>query len=375
MTLAQTLVCAFALVLPLAASGDKAGVLLEFQKIRPDLAEVHVIAENPLLVAVTGTQGPEKTPATWARGELLGVFAHRGDGLVPITIQPNEEFPTSVWVENENADSITFGLADPSYGVLSDNLKIFFDPKTYFPKRIMQFAPVRVREIRVNAGVVSLSGSDGKQDFSAREQNGVWTITPTAAASTTMPPPSRNLAPVPSMPVSTVAEFEKERPVKAKQIPPESPLQIDEKVGPYQRVGNKIWVGKTFDDAGGSAGVGDIGYFDELTQNWSFLHIPEMADWSTSALLVEPGIIYAGLVRNSEGKLRPGGLLSYNRATHRGTIIPVADVIDKIVAVNRRIYCGTSLGFAVIEQGHAQAYEFVPRLDGSYEVTAAMSVP
>jgi hypothetical protein len=369
MTVAQTLACALVLALPLAAADD-AQLLARFQETKPDVAEVHVIQEEPLLVAVTGRQLGRKTRADWPRGELLGVFAHRGEKVVQISMQANAEFPTEVWVDRQSSDSITFGLADPADGVLSDNLKIFFDPKNYIPIRILHFAPVHVRTIRLTNGVITLAGNDGKQDFAAQEKNGVWRVTvasgvPQPAA---RPPLVPSTAPVPQMPVSTIAQFEEARPARAREIPAEAPREVEEKVGPYQRAVKKIWVGKTFYDFKELVGVGDIGYFDETTQNWVFLHIPEMADWSTSALLVEADTVWAGLVQNGEGIQVPGGLLRYNLTTHKATLVPLQDVIDKIISFHGRIYCGTSRGFAIVEQDKVRRFEFVPQLDGAYVV-------
>ena len=161
---------------PLAAA-DNPQLLAEFRKTRPEVSEVHVIAETPLLVAVSGPQGTRTTPADWAKGELLGVFAHRGEQIVQISMVPNNDFASALWIERQGPDFITFGIADPDYGMRSDSLKIFFDPKSYFPKAIMRFAPVHVRRIAVTAGVLTLLGSDGKREFTAREQNGAWRIT------------------------------------------------------------------------------------------------------------------------------------------------------------------------------------------------------
>jgi len=367
LTVTQTLVCAFAIALPLAAADD-AQLLAEFQKTKPDVREVHVIAEQPLLVATTGKPGTRQTAADWPRGELLGVFAHRGDQIVPISIQANEEFPTAVCIERQTLDSITFALAD-DYGIRSNNLKIFFDPKTYFPKRIVRFAPIRVRRIRVVAGVVTLSGTDGKQDFTARERNGVWRVTVAPAVPPATAPPAASVAPVTPMPVSTLGQFEQARPEKAKQSAAAGAAEIMEEIGPNQRVGTKLWVGKAFGDGEGAVGVGDIGYFNQATQGWTFLHIQEMADWSASALLVEPDAIWVGLLHKGEGAGDSGGLLRYDRTSHGVTKTPLPDVIDKIVRVGKRVYCGTSGGFAIVDQGRARRFEFVPQLDGSYVIT------
>jgi len=373
LTVTQTLVCAFALASPLAAADD-AQLLTEFLKIKPDVAEVSVIAEKPLVVAVTGKQGTGETAADWARGELLGVFAQRGEKMVPISIQPNQEFPTEVSIEREEPDSITFGLADPG-GPLAMNLKLFFDPKTYFPKRIVRFAPVRVRRVGATIDTIQLVGSDGKTDFTVQKRNGIWGhVTARPAAPPVITPPLSSVAQLTPMPTSTIGQFEETRPERARHIPDETPMQVDEKVGPYERVEKKIWIGKTFDDADGSVGIGDVGYFDEVSKEWVFLHIPEMADWSASAMLVEPDTIWVGLVGNGEGAAEAGGLLHYDRTSHQAIVIDAEDVIDKIVRVRPNIiYCGTSSGFTVMENDHVQSFEFTQQLDGSYAITSAVT--
>lgn len=343
---ARTLVCAL-LVLALRAAEDPhllAQVLAEFHKTKPAVSEVHVIAETPLLVAATGQHG-------WAHGDLLGIFARRGEQLVSISVLPNEDLPTNVWIDHAGPDSITLSMAEYERGLRSVNLEIFFDPKTYFPRRIVRFAPVQVRRIALVAGVLTLSGSDEKQDFTARERNGAWHIT-TAPAT---PPPARQ-------PVESELQI---NPEKAKPFP----QVADEKIGPYQKVATKVWFGKSFTSSSGTVGVGDIGYFDTVTQNWSFLHIPEMAQWSASALLVEPAAIWVGLIGIGDDGNAPGGLLRYDRATGKVTRIPLPDQIEKIVRVGQHLYCATSGGFAIIEQDHARRFEFSPQLDGSYTIT------
>lgn len=361
----QALACAFLLLaIPLVAD-DNSQILAEFQKNQPGITQAHIIVDHPLLVAVSGSG------TGWERGQLLGVFARRGDRLVPITIQTNKEFPTQVWVQSQTPDSVTLGLADPNYGHLSMNLEVFYDPKTFFPKRIVQFAPVHIHSIRAAAGVITLTGSDGIQEFTMRERNGAWQVsTGPEPANRTMPPPFKNVAPVAAMPVSTIAQFEATRPDRDRHVPSEAPLQVDEKVGPYQREGKKIWVGKTFYDAGGSVGIGDIGYYDDANGAWTFLHIPQMADWSASALLVEPDTVYAGLVRYNESSPESGGLLRYNLATKQATVTPLPDVIEKIMPFQGKVYCGTNDGFSILDQdGSVHRFTVMPKLDGAYAVT------
>jgi len=339
---------------PLAAA-DYPQLLAEFQKTKPNVSAVHVIAESPLLVAVTGSQGSRQDPPAWGEGELLGVFAHRGDQLVPISVLPNDVAPATVKIQRQTADSITL-----AFGLRGDSIKIFFDPKTYFPKRIVRFAPVQVRHVAVVAGVLTLTGTDGKQDFIARERNGAWRVSTAPTAAVPAAKSSDTDAAVTPMPVSTMGDFEKARPERVKQL--REPYVIEERIGPSQRTGDRLWVGKTFRDDRDSEGVGDIGYFDIPTQTWHFLHLPEMADYPATALLVEPDVIWAG--RGSSG-----GLLRYDRKTQRTTVVPLPGAVDKIVRIGRRLYCGMTNGFAIVDMDHANRFEFTPQMDGSYTIT------
>ena len=356
-----------ALILPAFATAALNDQLLdEFRKTKADVSEVRVLAQDPLVVALTGQEDKLDHPPQWAKGELLGVFAHRGEQIVPISILPNTDFPTAVWIKRHGPDFITFGLADPDDRIETDDLKIFFDSRMFLPKRILHFAPVRVRRITAAAGVVTLVGSDGEQDFTARERNGVWTVT--AAKAPPQPPvrPPANLGEIPPMPVSTIGQFEEARPDRARHLSEEEVRQVTEKVGPAEQVGARIWVGKTFYDLNGSLGVGDVGYYDSSTQNWTFLHIPQLADWSASALLVENDLIWVGLVQNGEGIPTPGGLLRYDRAGKTATVLPVLGNIDRIVRAGKQIYCGTSGGFAVVDPPDVKEFHFEPQLNGSY---------
>jgi hypothetical protein len=362
MSSASVRIAWFAVLAASLQAADNAQLLTEFRKTKPDASQVHVLAEEPLLVAVTGEDG-------WGKGELLGVFAHRGDQIVPISVLPNGDYPSEIRIDRQTDHSISLALADPEGEVKSDDLKIFFDPKTLFPRRIVRFAPVHVRRIAVTAGVTTVIGSDGKQDFAAREQNGVWRVTAGPATQPVPSPPLESVAQIAPMPVSTLGEFEKARSAQAKLTP--DGAVIEERIGPYQKVGSKIWVGKTFYNTDSSVGVGDIGYYDQATKDWVFLHIPEMADWSTSALLIEANTIWAGLESNNPGGALSGGLLRYDRMSHKTTTIPLSDVIEKIIVLGQRVYCGTTGGFAVIEHDQARRFEFEPQIDGSYTVTPA----
>jgi hypothetical protein len=213
--------------------------------------------------------------------------------------------------------------------------------------------------------VFTITGSDGLHDYTAREQrDGSFRVTAGTATVAGGAVEKEDRLQVPPMPVSTLGEVEKVRPER-------KPIEVDEKIGPFAREGTKIWVGKTFYDGEGSSGIGDIGYYDSVSQAWSFLHVPEMTGWSASAILVEATDIWVGLLNRDEGAGIPGGLLRYDRRTHAVKKYALPDVVLKIVRVGRAVYCGTSGGFAVVGGDGVKRFAFVPQLDDSYVVAAA----
>src|SRR5690349_17383169 len=117
---------AFSLVCAIACfAADNAQLLAEFQKTKSDVAHVNVIAESPLVVATSGEKG-------WAKGEWLGVFAPRGGKLLQIAMSPNNDAAFDVKIEHQTEDSITLAMFG-AYGHHVASLKVFYDPKTFFP--------------------------------------------------------------------------------------------------------------------------------------------------------------------------------------------------------------------------------------------------
>src|SRR5262249_30141629 len=102
-----------------------------------------------------------------------------------------------------------------------------------------------------------------------------------------------------SLPQSSYDEFARARPARVKDgYGRES--TIDERVGAYQTIGDRIWFGKAFYDGEGTTGVGGIGSFDTGSNRFTIFSVPEMYSWSVSALLVEADAVWAGLVRYPE---------------------------------------------------------------------------
>ena len=184
-------------------------------------------------------------------------------------------------------------------------------------------------------------------------------VSPGADGDSLLPPEVRGH----SMPSSSYDEFARARPKRVQDGYDRKGTGIGETFGPYQRVGSRIWFGKTFYDGEGITGVGGFGYFDIPTSTYKFLPIKEMAPWSVSAILVEDRYAWIGLVGHPEGADYSGGLLQYDLQTGGVKKYPVEEVVLRIMRQGSKVYLATQSGVSVIEQDRLVA-RFVVEPDG-----------
>jgi peptidyl-prolyl cis-trans isomerase A (cyclophilin A) len=150
---------------------------------------------------------------------------------------------------------------------------------------------------------------------------------------------------------------------------PKVQFEIKEEIGPRQTVGGLVFFAKTFYDGEGMSGVGDIGTFDPSTKKFEFFHVPEMASWSGSAILVTPEAIWVGRKRLPEGAEYGGGLLRFDRATKQVRVYPIPSVIRELLAVGDRVYAGTAdRGVFILNGEQMQQVEFVPLPNKTFRV-------
>jgi hypothetical protein len=151
-------------------------------------------------------------------------------------------------------------------------------------------------------------------------------------------------SPIPApLPQSTPEEFARRRRERTRGGYTPDVTQIQEQVGAHHVVGDGIWFGKAFYDGEGITGVGGIGYFDTRTSRFTMLSIPELADGSVSALLVDDSV-WAGLVRYPEGATQSGGLIRYSFSTRRVIKYEVSDIVLTMLRHNGALFIGTSNG-------------------------------
>lgn len=140
----------------------------------------------------------------------------------------------------------------------------------------------------------------------------------------------------------------------------------EETIGPYSVEANDIWFGLTFYDGEGNSGVGGYGRFDSVSHRFEMYYPPEIADWSVSALFVEPGAIWLALARRSEGAQYTGGLLRWDRNSHETQHLPEAPLIRGIARQGKQLYLATSEGLAIFEDGEFVRYVLDVNRDGEY---------
>lgn len=169
-----------------------------------------------------------------------------------------------------------------------------------------------------------------------------------------------------SMPQSTYAEFARARPDRVKDGYTEDGTAIEESPGPYQIVGSRIWFGKRFYDGEGSTGVGGLGYFDTATSRYTLLPVPQMADWSTSAILVDGIDVWAALVGYPEGEAYGGGVIHYDLRRRTTQKFPADDVISRILRFRDRLYLTSKNGAYQIRDAGLIRYRVEPNIDNRF---------
>jgi hypothetical protein len=172
------------------------------------------------------------------------------------------------------------------------------------------------------------------------------------------------------LPKPTHEDLAKARPELLKAYGSWSPT-IEESIGPIEPEGDKLWFGKAFYDSEGVSGVGGFGYFDAADHQYHLYSPPEVADFSISAIRVEPGAVWMGIYRRGEYGDGAGGILRYDRETHIVRKYDLPDIVNGLVVSRDRVIAGTDSGIAIIEGDQTRRY-FVDRTtDGRLRIAEA----
>jgi hypothetical protein len=170
---------------------------------------------------------------------------------------------------------------------------------------------------------------------------------------------------------STYAEFVRARPDMKDHGLGEDTI-LDERPGPFQEVGSRIWLGKVFYDGEGHSGVGGLGYFDTNTSQYTWVNVPGLTGWSVSAILIEEDAAWVGLVNHPEGESYGGGLLRYDFKSRTSMTFPIDEVVYQIVRWKDRIYVATKNGASLVKGTTlARRYRVEPNIDNRFIIVTA----
>ncbi len=164
--------------------------------------------------------------------------------------------------------------------------------------------------------------------------------------------------------------FHRNRPVRTTHGYTRENTTIEEGIGPFQLVGDKVWFGMSFYDGEGMSGMGGLGHFHVSTKQFHVHYYPEIADWSASAILVEGRYIWLGLFRRPEGAPYPGGLARFDRQQGTFRIIEVPAIVNKILRIGEVLYLATSEGVYFIRGDILTHLDFVLDVNGRNSLEA-----
>ena len=259
-------------------------------------------------------------------------------------------------VQRATGSSMVINRTDFDYGLDEGAFALFFDTRTKSLQKRIDFnvnealritGPEEVRRIGLDSTIFEKIA----EVPSTRSQDD----TPLPAGLPSIDPLK-----------STYAEFAKARPARVRDGYTEDVVTFEETIGASQTVDGRIWFGKTFYDGEGYTGVGGLGYFDLSKRQFSFLPIPQIVDWSVSALLVKDQVLWAGLERRPEGAEFSGGLLRHDLETSTTRVYRVEDVITSLHASGDALVMGTTNGIYVLRNDRMTRHRVTPTLDGKF---------
>lgn len=173
------------------------------------------------------------------------------------------------------------------------------------------------------------------------------------------------------LPQSTYNDFARARARRVTDNYIRANTTIAETIGPVQPEGDKLWFGKTFYDGEGNSGVGGFGYFDTSDRRYHLFVPPELADYSVSAIRVEPDAVWMGIFHSGEYGGSPAGVLRYDRKTQAVRKYELPDAVYGFTISGNRTLMPTSSGIAVIDGDEIARYLVDRTTDGRLRVAEA----
>lgn len=141
------------------------------------------------------------------------------------------------------------------------------------------------------------------------------------------------------MPVPDKEVLKRYRPDRAKDG-----CGINDKLGPFQKLGDRVWFCKNFYGGEGECGAGAAGFFDTKAKVFEIFYSSQTAPWSCSAILAEEKTVWMGLEHIGEGWGKAGGLAALDPATGEVKIFTIPAGITAIQRLGDRLILVTSEG-------------------------------
>lgn len=170
---------------------------------------------------------------------------------------------------------------------------------------------------------------------------------------------------------SAYSVFAAARPTRVANGYVEKGTEIDERIGPWTLEGTRLWFGKTFYDGEGTTGVGGFGYFDVADRKYRLFAPAAIADYSVSAIAIDPDAVWMALVTNGEYGGTSGGLLRFDRRTEMVQKLEMPDIGTRCIEAGGRLLVATNFGVAVVEDGVVKRYFVDRKMDGARVIVAA----
>ncbi len=348
---------------------------------------VIIVRAAPRAMQRVGPNGEERLLPVFEKSEI-GVFVVSGSSNrveTLLDIFPENSVDGFPGIEATGEQSVSLHFTS-DYGIDEGSVKYFYDSAGVHPVHKVRYKMLALTSSTVRNGKLVYTG-EGSQ-ITIEPHDGAapsYRIVPVAtSASGSQPQPvSYRLSDgTPVQAVGTPAgsshqpagfsvsgqfypvpvpstEFERKmRPAE------QAPLEIENDIGPSLLAGGTIWFTNSFYDGEGTSGVGALGSFDVHTHQYQMRYLPEIVNWSGSAIRLDGDFIWIGLMRQPEGSAYGGGLLRYDTKTGAVKHYAVTDYVHTIDRVGDAIYCGTSNGIYVIRGETITQLRFEPDASG-----------
>ena len=316
-----------------------------------------------LVVALSSSQPCEKAPRPcwWNTKDRLAILLQDRDDptkVMPLAIEPGPNDDCSTRIERFTTEELVMSCVGQKWSTY-DNQKFFFDVRGHRLENHVWYAPYSSQFLLPGPKFVMCSSA----------QRLVVEIDPVTGdprvSSGKAPPPPQEME-------LTLGQFHltgQENPTIVGEGKVYA-LNATEQIGPHQIEGGLLWFGKTFYNGEGMTGTGGFGYFDTTTASYRLFAPSEMAEWSVSAILVEPEAVWLALYHRGEYGNYPGGILRWDRNAQTARRWDMPWVATVIARSGDAIWMGTTDGIAVVRGDQVSGY-FVDRsTDGKYHVAA-----